>query len=66
MLYMLQGKKTLELSYKTLVVWDGVEIKSLDESQVQMTNTKTGEKYALKLVGEQKGFRPKDGTRDCQ
>ena len=40
--------KTLEHSNKTLVMWNGAEVKPLGECRVKMINPKTGQKYAVK------------------
>ena len=42
--------KTLEHSNKTLVMWNGAEVKPLGECRVKMINPKTGQKYAIKFV----------------
>ena len=39
--------KTLEHSNKTLVMWNGAEVKPLGECQVKIINPKTGQKYAV-------------------
>ena len=42
--------KTLEHSNKTLVMWNGAEMKPLGECRVKMINPKTGHKKAVKFV----------------
>ena len=42
--------KTLEHSNKTLVMWNGAEVKPLGECRVKMINPKTEQKYAVKFV----------------
>ena len=50
--------KTHEHSNKTLVMWNGAEMKPLGGCRVKMINPKTGHKYAVKLVIMKKDFHP--------
>ena len=50
--------KTLEHSNKTLVMWNGAELKPLGECRVKMINPKTGQKYAVRFVIVKEDFHP--------
>ena len=58
--------KTLEHSNKTLVMWNGAEVKPLGECRVKMINPKTGRKYAVKFVIVKEDFHPLLGTNTIQ
>ena len=58
--------KTLEHSNKTLVMWNGAEVKPLGEYRVKMINPKTGQKYAVKFVIVKEDFHPLLGANSTQ
>ena len=58
--------KTLEHSNKTLVMWNGAEVKPLGECRVKMINPKTGQKYAVKFVIVKEDFHPLLGANAIQ
>ena len=59
-------EKTLEHSNKTLVLWNGAEVKPLGECRVKMINPKTGQKYAVKFVIMKEDFHPLLGANAIQ
>ena len=58
--------KTLKHSNKTLVMWNGAEVKPLGECRVKMINSKTGQKYAVKFVIVKEDFHPLLGANAIQ
>ena len=66
--------KTLEHSNKTLVMWNGAEVKPLGECRVKMINPKTGQKICSQVCHCERRFpsftggkcNPEDGTHHGQ
>ena len=58
--------KILEHSNKTLVMWNGADVKPLGVCRVKMINPKTGQKYAVKFVIVKEDFHPLLGANAIQ